>query len=197
MMNPEQQIVLASSSPRRQELLACLGLPFRIQVSNVDETISDGIAPEEIVKTLSLRKANAVAKNLSFGLVIGSDTIVVLDGQVLGKPRDEEDAFRMLTSLAGREHEVYSGLAIVDVATGKIALDYSSTRVKMRTMTAEEIRGYIASKEPMDKAGSYAIQGLGSTIVERIEGDYFTVVGLPLNRLAQMLNQFGISLLNK
>ncbi|MED1664451.1 Maf family protein [Brevibacillus laterosporus] len=196
-MNPEQQIVLASSSPRRQELLACLGLPFRIQVSNVDETISEEIAPEEIVKILSHRKADAVAKNLSFGLVIGSDTIVVLDGQVLGKPHDEEDAFRMLTSLEGRKHEVYSGLAIIDVSTGKIAVDYSSTRVKMRTMTAEEIRGYIASKEPMDKAGSYAIQGLGSTIVERIEGDYFTVVGLPLNRLAQMLNQFGISLLNK
>ncbi|WP_232695610.1 Maf family protein [Brevibacillus daliensis] len=196
-MNSYPPIVLASSSPRRQELLKNLGLPFTIQVSDIDETVSPDLKPEEIVQTLSFQKAEVITRNLSFGLVIGSDTIVVLDGQVLGKPTDEQDAYRMLRALSGRMHQVFTGIAIIDVASGKAEVSYSSTYVTMEAMTDETIYSYIASGEPMDKAGSYAIQGLGATLVQKIEGDYFTVVGLPLHLLAHMLTRFGVSLLNR
>lgn len=196
-MNSKPLIVLASSSPRRQELLKNLGLPFTVQVSDIDETVSSDLNPEEIVQTLSFQKAEVITKKLSFGLVIGSDTIVVLDGQVLGKPTDEQDAYRMLRALSGRKHQVFTGVAIIDAASGKAEVSYSSTYVTMEAMTDETIYSYIASGEPMDKAGSYAIQGLGATLVQKIEGDYFTVVGLPLHLLAHMLTKFGVSLLNR
>lgn len=188
-------LILASASPRRRELLALLGLPFQVQESNVDEQISHQLAPEQIVETLSRQKAQAVAGNLSAGLVIGSDTIVVLDGEVLGKPRNEADAFRMLSSLQGREHQVVTGVAVVDAATGRTELGHRVTRVKMRALDEQEIRAYIATGEPLDKAGSYAIQGIGATFVEGIVGDYFAVVGLPLHLTAQLLSRFGVSVL--
>ncbi|WP_139490273.1 Maf family protein [Brevibacillus dissolubilis] len=193
-MNATVPIILASSSPRRRELLHNLGLEFTVQSSDVDETTAPGLSPQEIVESLSIRKAQATAVGVDTGLVIGSDTIVVLDQKVLGKPADEDDAFGMLSSLQGREHTVYSGVAIVDAATGKSEVSHSSTKVKIRAMTDAEIRSYIATKEPMDKAGSYAIQGFGATIVEGIVGDYFTVVGLPLGLTAQLLSRFGITL---
>ncbi|MGC5326614.1 Maf family protein [Brevibacillus sp. SYSU BS000544] len=194
-MQMTKTLVLASSSPRRKELLTTLGIPFSIAVSDVDETTPLQFSPTEIVETLALRKAAKIAGEMKEGLILGSDTIVVLDDQVLGKPQDEVDAFRMLSMLQGREHTVYSGVAIIDAQTNQQKVASSSTKVMIRSLTSEEINAYIKTKEPMDKAGSYAIQGIGSTIVEGIEGDYFTVVGLPLKLTAQLLKHFGIDVL--
>lgn len=188
-------LILASGSPRRRELLAALGFPYVVQASDVDESCDAELAPEAIVEELSLRKANAVAAEKTNGLVLGSDTIVVLDNQVLGKPQDEADAFRMLRLLTGREHIVYSGIALVDAASGRYEVAHSSTKVRMRSMSDDEILAYIATKEPMDKAGAYAIQGIGATIVESIVGDYFTVVGLPLALTANLLKRFDLHVL--
>lgn len=185
-------IILASSSPRRRELLQALGLPFQVQTSDVDETTDPDRTPEEIVTELALRKAREIAGKTAAGIVIGADTIVVLDQAVLGKPRDEADAFRMLAQLQGREHTVFSGVAVIDAASGREEVAWRSTRVRIRPMTEAEIRAYIATGEPMDKAGSYAIQGFGATLVEGIVGDYFTVVGLPLNTTAELLSRFDI-----
>jgi septum formation protein len=194
-MQSTSTIILASSSPRRRELLHTLGMPFTVMTSDVDETVSPALPPAEVVEQLSLRKAREVAGKVNAGVVIGSDTVVVLDGKILGKPASAADAFAMLSALQGREHTVYSGVAMIDAESMRTEVAHSSTDVKIRSLTASEINAYIATGEPMDKAGSYAIQGIGATIVERIVGDYFTVVGLPLNLTAQMLTRFGIRLL--
>lgn len=194
-MKTNESLILASSSPRRRELLKTLGLSFSIQTSDVDETTAPGLTPRQVVEELAMRKAKAVASRLSEGVVLGADTIVVLDGEILGKPADEADAYRMLSALQGRAHTVYSGVALIDASTGRSEVSHSKTEVKIRPLTEKEIQAYIATKEPMDKAGSYAIQGIGSTIVEGITGDYFTVVGLPLCLTANMLARFGITLL--
>jgi septum formation protein len=188
-------LILASSSPRRKELLQTLGLTFSVITSDVDETTSPELTPAEVVEQLALRKARAVAEKISAGVVLGADTIVVLDGQILGKPEDEADAFRMLSALQGREHTVYSGVALIDAASGRFEVAHNATQVRIRPMSEREIKAYIHTGEPMDKAGSYAIQGIGSIIVEGIAGDYFTVVGLPLNLTAKMLARFGLPLL--
>ncbi|MGG1664194.1 Maf family protein [Brevibacillus sp. NRS-1366] len=193
--NTSTSLILASSSPRRRELLQNLGISFEVMTSDVDETTASGLSPEQVVKELSLRKAAAVAQRLTEGIVLGSDTIVVYQGQILGKPVDESDAFRMLSMLQGQEHTVYSGVALLDAATKREEVSYSHTQVKIRPLSETEIESYIATKEPMDKAGSYAIQGIGATIVEGITGDYFTVVGLPLCLTANMLTRFGVTVL--
>lgn len=192
-----KQIILASSSPRRQEMLRNLGLDFIIHPSGADESVDDGLKPSEVVELLAVRKAADVASEYTEGLVIGSDTIVVLDGQVLGKPLDEQDAFRMLAALQGRNHSVYSGLAVIDVSTGNRKTGHVETKVSMRPLSEQEIRAYIATQEPMDKAGAYAIQGIGSLFINGIEGDYFSVVGLPVRLLAEYLDGFGRNVLNE
>jgi septum formation protein len=191
----ERRIVLASGSPRRRELLAGIGLSFEVIVSNADESVDEKLDPPALVQELAYRKASQVANSLKYGLVIGADTIVVLEDQVLGKPADEEDAKRMLFQLQGRVHSVYSGIALIDAQTSESRIAYSRTDVKMRTLSVEEISRYVATGEPMDKAGSYAIQGIGAILVEGIQGDYYTVVGLPLTLLATMLSSFGIDVL--
>ena len=195
MIARQRPIVLASGSPRRKELLAGLGLQFTVIPSDVDEHVAEDCTPAEVVEQLARRKAEEVAGQAKEGLVLGSDTIVVLDGKILGKPVDELDAFSMLKRLQGNTHVVYSGLAIIDVEQNKMKIGHQSTQVSMRSLTEEEIHQYIATKEPMDKAGSYAIQGIGATIVEGIVGDYFTVVGLPLLLTAQYLKEFGVDVL--
>ncbi|MGG4451160.1 Maf family protein [Brevibacillus porteri] len=188
-------LILASSSPRRRELLQALGLSFTVITSDVDETTAEHLSASEVVEELSLRKANEVASRLTEGVVLGSDTVVVLDGQILGKPDDEMDAYRMLSMLQGQEHTVYSGVALIDVETGRAEVSHSLTHVRIRALTEQEIKSYIATGEPMDKAGSYAIQGIGATIVEGITGDYFTVVGLPLGLTSTLLTRFGMPIL--
>ncbi|WP_289135280.1 nucleoside triphosphate pyrophosphatase [uncultured Brevibacillus sp.] len=195
MTETKASLILASSSPRRRELLQNLGIAFEILTSDVDETTAPELSPEDVVKELSLRKATAIADRLTEGIVLGSDTIVVLHGQILGKPVDESDAFRMLSMLQGQEHTVYSGVTLIDAATKRSEVSFSHTQVKIRPLSKVEIESYIATREPMDKAGSYAIQGIGATIVEGIKGDYFTVVGLPLCLTANMLSRFGIVIL--
>ncbi|HJV44311.1 MAG TPA: Maf family protein [Bacillota bacterium] len=196
-METRKIIILASASPRRQELLRNLGLPFIVRPSHADEHVDDGRKPAEVVELLAERKAAEVAGLYEEGLIIGSDTIVVLDGEILGKPGGEDEAYAMLSKLSGREHSVFSGLAVIDALSGEKRIGYMETKVKMRPITEKEINDYIKTKEPMDKAGSYAIQGLGSLFITGIQGDYFSVVGLPIRLLAEYLQGFGVDILGE
>lgn len=186
-------LILASASPRRQELLARFGVPFAIDPAAGPENPPAGASPEDTVKALAAAKAAEVAARHPGELVIGADTIVALDGAILGKPADEEDAFRMLRALSGRGHRVCTGVALRK--DGAAMCQAETTRVFFRELSDREIRTYIASGEPMDKAGAYGYQGLASLFVERIEGDFFNVVGLPLCRLGRMLETMGVALL--
>ncbi len=187
-------IILASNSPRRRELLGQIGVrDFRVLSPDVDERTQPGLSPAQMVEELSLRKARAAEKAGSGGLIIAADTVVALDGAALGKPRDEEDAFAMLSALSGREHHVYTGVTLL--RDGRAATGHEQTAVRFRALEPQEIRGYIATGEPMDKAGAYGIQGVGALLVEGIRGDYCNVVGLPVFRLGRMLSEFGINLL--
>ncbi len=179
-------IILASQSPRRQELLKLITRDFEIKVSNVDETLPDKITPKEAVMYLSKIKAEPFAD--SNDIVIGADTVVALDGKILGKPKSEENAKEMLRFLSGRTHSVFTG---VTLASGKKTKTFAvETKVKFFELTNEEIDAYIKTKEPFDKAGAYGIQGYGSLLVEKIDGDYFNVVGLPVSTLARELKAF-------
>jgi septum formation protein len=188
-------IILASASPRRAELLRGLGLNFHIKPSRMAEEHFPGESPEVLVTRLALAKAREVAAGVTAGLVIGADTAVVCAGCLLGKPHSREEAYTMLSFLSGRGHEVVTGVALVEAAGGRYLAAHECTRVFFKKLTEAEIRGYLRTGEPMDKAGAYGIQGLGGLLVERIEGCYFNVVGLPLARLAEMLKEFGVNLL--
>ncbi len=189
-------IILASGSPRRKELLAQMGLTFRVVVSSADETVDPATPPEEQVGLLSRRKADAVAGLVSAGdLVIAADTIVVFDGQVMGKPHSAQEAVQMLSLLSGKTHEVYTGFTLRQGE--RTVTQAERTRVTFRALTQAEIDAYVATGEPMDKAGAYGIQGLGSLLVSGIQGDYFNVMGLPVCRLGQALKAFGLDPLVK
>lgn len=231
-MHKRNELILASASPRRQELIRLLGLPYRIDPADVDERIEGKVSPHEAVEILSLRKAKAVAGRLESdaqgAIVVGSDTIVVLDGELLGKPDSAEEAWRMLEMLQGRTHEVYSGIACVLVDCGETAaaipaeksdaetlkfgdtgryrvrssstdgkpvaiVGHTVTKVTFRPMDDLEIEAYVRSGEPMDKAGSYGVQGSGAIFIEKIEGDFYSVMGLPVNLLYRMLLMFDVS----
>ena len=186
------KIVLASGSPRRQELLRNIGITdFDIRVPETEEAFPAGLSPQQVVSHISREKAEAAAKLCTpEEIVITADTMVFLDDQRLGKPADEADALRMLTALQGRHHTVCTG---VTVRQGDTSLtECETTEVYFRTASREELLGYIATGEPMDKAGAYGIQGKGSLLVEKIHGDYFNVMGLPVLRLSRMLRRFGI-----
>jgi septum formation protein len=188
------KIVLASQSPRRKELLGRMGLEFVTQASKIDESAFDGLEARELVATLSREKAQWIARQLDGEtLVIGADTVVVRDGAALGKPKDAEDAVAMLLSLSGRDHQVCTG---VTVCRGdRVLTQVEETQVTFRDLTETEVRQYVSTGEPMDKAGAYGIQGLGGLLVEGIRGDYSNVVGLPVCRLGQMLKNFGVDCL--
>lgn len=190
------EIVLASGSPRRRQLLEQIGLTgFRVLASDVDESLPAGLGPGEAVELLSARKGAAVAGLVSpETLVIAADTVVALDGAILGKPRDGEEARRMLSALSGRTHQVYTGVSLF--YRGERRTEHEVTSVAFRPLSEEEIAAYVATGEPMDKAGAYGIQGLGALLVERLEGDYFNVMGLPLCRLGRMLSAAGVRLLD-
>ncbi len=193
-MQPE--LVLASGSPRRREILNQLGLTFRVQTSQTDETVYN-LSPAAAVEQLALRKARAVAPECDSALVIGADTVVALDGEILGKPGDAGDAVRMLNRLQGRAHQVYTGIALLQVRSGKVIrelVDHNRTQVTMRALSPQKIDWYVGTGEPLDKAGAYGIQGLGALLVEKIEGCYFNVVGLSVSLLDEMMEQLGFSL---
>jgi septum formation protein len=191
MMRTVKPIILASRSPRRIHLLHQIGLSFTVQESGVDEHISDGIAPEEVVRRLSLEKASRVAERLHDGIVIGADTIVVLDGKILGKPSSKGEAISMLSQLGGKTHTVFTGFALIDVESQKSYVDYEKTEVTFRRLSIEEIECYVESGSPMDKAGAYGIQDdFGAVFVERINGCFYTVVGFPLSKFYTSWNMF-------
>lgn len=190
-----KKIVLASASPRRKELLEKLGFEFTVEASNSDEAVRPGVEPHELAESLSREKASMVGRNHRNALVIAADTFILLDDMVLGKPASETEARDMLQRITGRQHSVITGFTILDTASNKAISESVETRVYMRKLTLKEIDAYVKTGEPLDKAGAYAIQGLGSVIVERIEGDYFNVIGLPLSALTESLKEFGIYVL--
>jgi septum formation protein len=186
------RIVLASSSPRRAEILRQAGIPFEALATNSDESRRKNESPVELVLRLAKAKASAAASRIPGpAIVLGADTEVVVDGQVLGKPATAEDARAMLRRLSGREHEVVTGLVAVRLPEKTLRVEHETTRVTFAAMSEEEIAAYIATGEPFDKAGAYAIQGIGGRYVSRIEGCYFNVMGLPLARLYRMLREMG------
>jgi septum formation protein len=185
-----RKIILASKSPRRQEYLALLGIEYEIVVPDVEEIIeNEDIPPGQQAIALARKKAEAVAAGHQDAIVIGADTMVVLGEHRMGKPKDEAEALRMLQALQGRVHRVYTGVCMIDGREDKRYEQYRKTKVFMEKMDDEAIKQYIATGEPMDKAGAYAIQSKGGAYVKGIEGDYFNVLGLPLNLVNNMLRQ--------
>ncbi|MCD8116376.1 MAG: Maf family protein [Oscillospiraceae bacterium] len=186
-------LILASASPRRREILEHIGADFRIIPAVGPENPPAGASGGETAIALSGAKAGEVAAAHPDSVVIGADTVVEVDGVLLGKPRDEQDAARMLRLLSGRSHHVYTGVTVIK--DGRAVSRAEETTVVFRTLTEREIAAYIATGEPMDKAGAYGYQGYAGLFIERIEGDYFNVIGLPLCCLGRLLEQVGVSLL--
>jgi septum formation protein len=184
----ELLVVLASASPRRRELLTLVGIRHEVRPANIDESYLAGETPRQHAERLAREKASAI--DAPGAVVIGSDTIVVVDGDVLGKPRDREHAREMLRRLSGRSHTVMTGVAVLWEGTLVSALE--EVGVTFRELTDSEIEQYIDTGEPMDKAGAYGIQGYGATIVDAVDGDYFAVMGLSVNRLARLLRELGL-----
>ena len=185
-------IILASQSPRRRELLERMGLAgFRVVSPDVDEHMEEDLPPAQLVCRLSQRKARAVREQVGDeGLIIAADTVVTLDGAVLGKPADELAAFKMLSTISGVRHQVYTGLTVL--RGGEEHTEYEVTDVSFRELTQGEIEDYIRTGEPMDKAGAYGIQGYGALFISGIQGDYYNVMGLPVCRLGQLLETLGV-----
>jgi septum formation protein len=183
-------LILASSSPRRSEILTAVGWPFEAQAAHIDETRLDAEAPEELVSRLARGKAERVASTRLFGLVLGADTTVVVDGHILEKPRDEEDARRMLRLMSERWHEVLTGVALVSAESGRSATGLERTRVRFAAMSDEEIAWHVETGDVLDKAGAYAIQGRAALFIEAIEGDYWNVVGLPVRLVYELARGF-------
>ena len=190
-----KRIILASASPRRVELLEKIGLKFEAEPSNYEEDMHSELEPHEFARKISLEKAEAVASKHESAIVIAADTIIVFGGQILGKPHTENEARKMLETINGKSHSVITGFSIIDTGKNKTLSKSVETKIHVRKLTLAEIDAYVKSKEPLDKAGAYAIQGLGAVIVEKIEGDYFNVVGLPLSALTEALKEFGINIL--
>ncbi len=196
-MASSTDIILASASPRRQELLGIMGLDFRIVPSEFDESTVTSWPPEDHVTQSACGKAADVASRISDGVIIGADTVVVVDDHILGKPSDPDDARRMLKMLSGRPHYVYTGICVIRRAGGQTEqtlTNFVQTEVVFGHLTDDIINAYVATGEPLDKAGAYGIQERGSVLVEGIVGDYFNVVGLPVYRLSRMLAEVGIPL---
>lgn len=188
-----KKIILASASPRRSEILENLKIPFEKRTSPIDEQAYKISDPNEMVKTLAYEKAKSVLKmDDQDAIIIGADTIVVYQQRILGKPIDQNEARMYLELLSGKEHSVFSGIAMLEVSTGKVYRQSCETKVTMRAYKEQEILAYILTNEPMDKAGAYAIQGFGSALVESIHGDYFNVVGLPISKLIEGFEFLGI-----
>ena len=183
-------VVLASASPRRRQLLNLIGISHEVRPANIDESMRTREAPRRHAERLAREKATAIATRDPDLITIGADTVVVINQKVLGKPKDKTEAVHMLSQLSGREHTVITAVA---VARGKkLRSSIEEVRVKFRRLREDEIEAYVATGEPMDKAGAYGIQGYGATIVERIEGDYFAVMGLPLVRLTSLMRDLGV-----
>lgn len=194
-MRSPRTIILASASPRRREILRRAGLKFSVDESSYEEDDLPGLKPRALAEFHALQKARDVARRHRNAIVIAADTIVVLKGRRYGKPRDTAQAAEMLKALSGKAHSVITGFAIIDTADSRELSGSVETKVFFRRLTMDEIAAYVNSGEPLDKAGAYGIQGLGGALVEKIEGDFFNVVGLPLSAVAEGLKKFGVSVL--
>lgn len=183
-------VILASASPRRRELLTLVGIAHRVRPADIDETVGPGELPEGHAERLANEKAAVIAREFPTELVIAADTIVVLDGEILGKPKSDDEAKSMLSRLSGRTHTVVTAIACS--FRGQSASAVETVEVTFRDLTSAEIDAYVETREPMDKAGSYGIQGYGATIVRRIDGDYFAVMGLSLVRLVELMRSVGV-----
>jgi len=191
-------VILASGSPRRHELLGYMGVPFEVLTTDVDETVAD--PTPDCALELALRKARAAAEALKprqEGLVLAADTVVWCEGQLLGKPVDARDAARMLSLIAGRWHEVYTGVCALNLADGRTETLLARSRVHLASLTEDEIVAYVATGEPMDKAGAYAIQGLGGAFIDEIAGSPSNVMGLPMAQTRALLKRFGLHIAHK
>jgi septum formation protein len=192
---PMRRIILASASPGRRKLLEGIGLEFEVEPSSRPEHMLSGLKPRELAKSLSFDKAAAVAARHRDAVIIAADSFVVFKGEVIGKSKTAAEAKSTLARLSGRSHSLVTGFTIIDSAAGKTLSKSVETRVHIRKLSPEEIDAYVSSGEPLDKAGAYEIQGLGSVIIDRIEGDFSNVVGLPLSALAEGLKEFGVRVL--
>ena len=188
-------IVLASALPQRKALLKQIGLKFKVDIGVQEDVLNAGTEPHQLARHISLRKALSVAGNYQDAIIIAADTFGIIDGQILGKPHSENEARAMLQTISGRCYAVITGFTIMDTDTTKTLSSSVETMVFIKHLTQMEIETYVKSGEPLDKAGAYAIQGLGAVIVERIEGDYSNVMGLPLCALTTALKEFGINVL--
>ena len=195
-----KDFILASASPRRRELMELMGIDFEVLISDADESSVPKDLPIQLyVQELALLKATAIAKYVlqnKKAHIIAADTVVTLDGKILGKPKNKADAINMLTELSGKTHEVYTGICVMRMSDAKSVCKAVCTRVSFKELTSEKIEAYVKTKEPMDKAGAYGIQGKGSMLIDGIEGDYFNVVGLPVAALSELLEEeFNITVL--
>lgn len=188
-------IILASASPRRKEILENANVKFKVMASSIEELILDGESPCQMVMRLAFEKGMDIASRQKSDLIISADTIVVLDNTVLGKPKDEIEARKMITSLSGKTHQVITGISLINLDNNKKIIDYVISNVKFKNLSEDDINDYIRTKESLDKAGAYGIQGYGALLVEGIQGDYFNIVGLPISRLSDLLKKhFNINL---
>lgn len=188
-------IILASASPRRKEILENTNTKFEIIKSEIDEVILDNELPSQVVMRLAFEKAIDIALKHPDSLVIGADTVVVLNNNILGKPKDSSDAFNMIKQLSGKTHQVITGISLINLNANQKIIDYVVSNVKFKNLSEEDIKDYIQTNESLDKAGAYGIQGFGAMLVEEIQGDYFNIVGLPISRLSDLLKKhFNINL---
>lgn len=190
-----KKIILASASPRRSRLLENMGLQFEIRSPLVFEKLKEGVSPQLLAEKLAREKAQSVEDQVESGVIIAADTIVALGDQILGKPGDRVEAIDMLSRLSARKHHVITGVCLIDRETNRLLLESEVTEVHFRALDSQDIIAYVETGEPFDKAGAYGIQGKGAVLVERIEGCYYNVVGLPLTRLYLMLREVGIDIL--
>ncbi len=195
MKTGTRKIVLASSSPRRKELLRLIGLKFVVDRAEYEERMDLDMPPHLLARHHSREKARSVAPKYADAVIIAADTFILFRGKLLGKPHTVKEAKRMLGMLSGKTHSVITGFTVMDTLTGKGTTESVETRVRFRRLTPDEIEFYAHTGEPLDKAGGYAIQGLGAVIVKEIAGDYFNVIGLPLSSLARVLKRFGLHVL--
>ena len=189
------KIILASASPRRKEILENASVKFEVMASSIEELTLDGESPCQMVMRLAFEKGMDIASRQKNDLIISADTIVVIDNTVLGKPENEIEARKMITSLSGRTHQVITGISLINLDNNKKIIDYVISNVKFKNLSEEDINDYIRTKESLDKAGAYGIQGYGALLVDEIQGDYFNIVGLPISRLSDLLKKhFNINL---
>lgn len=188
-------IILASASPRRKEILENTNTKFEIIKSEIDEVILENELPSQVVMRLAFEKSIDIALKHPDSLVIGADTVVVLNNNILGKPKDSSDAFNMIKQLSGKTHQVITGISLINLNANQKIIDYVVSNVKFKNLSEEDIKDYIQTNESLDKAGAYGIQGFGAMLVEEIQGDYFNIVGLPISRLSDLLKKhFNINL---